>query len=59
MHIERQELKVFLAVVDAGGFGRGAEQVNLSQSAVSQTIARLEDKVGTQLLTPAAGGEPH
>ncbi len=41
---------MFAAVMDARGFGRAAEQLGLSQSAVSQTIARLEDKLGAVLL---------
>lgn len=48
--IERQEIRVFAAVMHARGFGRAAEQLGVSQSAVSQTIARLEDKVGTALV---------
>lgn len=50
MQIERQEVRVFSAVVEANGFGRAAEQLGISQSAVSQAIAKLEHKVGTQLL---------
>jgi len=48
--IERQEIRVFAAVMDARGFGRAAEQLGISQSAVSQSIARLEHKLGTVLL---------
>ncbi len=50
MQIERQEIRMFSAVVEAGGFGRAAEQLNVSQSAVSQAVAKLEHKIGTQLL---------
>jgi len=50
MQIERHEVRVFDAVIDAGGFSRAAERLNLSQSAVSQTIANLEHKVGTLLV---------
>lgn len=41
---------MFSAVVEANGFGRAAEQLGVSQSAVSQAIAKLEHKIGTQLL---------
>lgn len=41
---------MFAAVVEAAGFGRAAEQIGLSQSAVSQSIARLEHKLGTALV---------
>lgn len=50
MQIERGEARVFEAVIDAGGFSRAAERLNLSQSAVSQAMANLEHKVGTQLV---------
>src|SRR5580658_9400733 len=50
MHIERNELRCFDAVIDAGGFSRAAERLDLSQSAVSQAIANLEHRLGTSLL---------
>ena len=51
MQIERNELRVLSAIVEEEGFGRAAERLNLSQSAVSQTIANLEHRLGTGLLT--------
>lgn len=50
MSIERHEMRCFQAVIDAGGFSRAAERLNLSQSAVSQAIANLEHRLGTTLL---------
>jgi LysR family transcriptional regulator, hydrogen peroxide-inducible genes activator len=50
MQIERNELRCFHAVIEAGGFSRAAERLDLSQSAVSQTIANLEHRLGTSLL---------
>jgi DNA-binding transcriptional LysR family regulator len=50
MQIERNELRCFHAVIEAGGFSRAAERLDLSQSAVSQTIANLEHRLGTTLL---------
>jgi DNA-binding transcriptional LysR family regulator len=50
MQIERNELRCFQAVIEAGGFSRAAERLDLSQSAVSQTIANLEHRLGTVLL---------
>ncbi len=50
LQIERHEVRVFDAIVEASGFSRAAERLNLSQSAVSQTVANLEHKLGTQLL---------
>lgn len=43
-------LRSFVSVVDAGGFTRAGEQVNRTQSTVSQQIRRLEDSVGRPLL---------
>ena len=48
--LERHELRVFLAVAEAGGFSRAAERLSMSQSAVSQAVANLEHKLGTQLV---------
>ena len=50
MQIERNEVRCFHAVVEAGGFSRAAERLNLSQSAVSQAIANLEHRLGAVLL---------
>ncbi len=50
LQVERNEIRVFDAIIDSGGFSRAAERLNLSQSAVSQTIANLEHKLGTQLV---------
>jgi DNA-binding transcriptional LysR family regulator len=50
MQIERNEIRCFHAVVEAGGFSRAAERLGLSQSAVSQAIANLEHRLETTLL---------
>ncbi len=50
MQLERHEIRVFTAVVEERGFGRAAERLNVSQSAVSQTISNLEHKLDVQLL---------
>lgn len=50
MSIERHEMRCFQAVVEAGGFSRAAERLDLSQSAVSQAIANLEHRLGATLL---------
>ncbi len=51
MHIERSEARILGTVVEAGGFSRAAEKLGVSQSAVSQSIANLEHKLNTALLT--------
>lgn len=50
MQIERHEIRIFAAVVEQGGFSRAAERLDLSQSAVSQSVANLESKLEVQLL---------
>jgi DNA-binding transcriptional LysR family regulator len=44
------QLRVLLAVADRGGFTVAAEQVGMSQPAVSRAIASLESELGTALL---------
>jgi len=51
MHIERSEARILSTVVEAGGFSRAAEKLGVSQSAVSQSVANLEHKLNTTLLT--------
>lgn len=52
-----RQLQVFAAVVDELGFGAAAEKLQMSQSAVSHTLAALERATGTPLVrrSPAAG----
>ncbi|WP_426235878.1 LysR family transcriptional regulator [Pseudomonas sp. TWP3-2] len=43
-------LKTFVTVVDEDGFGRAAQKLHLTQSAVSGHLRRLEEQVGKPLL---------
>lgn len=43
-------LRAFIAVVDDAGFTRAAERLNMTQSTISQQIARLEDQLGRPLI---------
>lgn len=47
--MDARSLGHFLAVVDHGGFARGAAARHITQSALSQAIRRLEDECGTPL----------
>jgi DNA-binding transcriptional LysR family regulator len=50
-HIAVPQLRAFVAVVDAGGFGAAADRLGISQSAVSHAVAALERATGRTLLT--------
>jgi LysR family positive regulator for ilvC len=47
--VDHHDLRAFLAVASALHFGRAGREVNLSASALSRTIRRLEDEVGERL----------
>ena len=53
---EIDDIRSFVAVVDAGGFGRAAHQLGLAKSIVSRRIARLESDLGTRLLARTTRG---
>ncbi len=44
------EVPTFVAVVESGGFASAARRINLSRSAVGKAVAKLESRLGTQLL---------
>src|SRR5438067_377070 len=44
------DLAIFLAVCDAGGFRSAARQLGMSPAHVSATIARIETQLGAPLL---------
>lgn len=50
------QLEHFLAVVEARSFTRAAERVSRTQSAVSQSIKKLEEEVGMPLLARGVQG---
>ncbi|MGX5804666.1 LysR family transcriptional regulator [Bradyrhizobium sp. Arg314] len=57
-------LRAFIAIADAGSFTQAAERLNMTQSTISQQLARLEDAVGRSLvdrdtrpIRPTAAGE--
>jgi DNA-binding transcriptional LysR family regulator len=43
-------LRTFVAVIDEGGFGRAASRLNLTQSAISGHLRRLEAQLGVDLM---------
>jgi DNA-binding transcriptional LysR family regulator len=49
MHLTLRQLKVFEAVARNGSFTRAAEELHLTQPAVSMQIKQLEDSAGLPL----------
>lgn len=54
--MDTDDLRVFLAVIEAGGVTPAARRLGLAKSIVSRRLARLEDLVGAKLLTRTARG---
>ncbi len=49
MHIEFRHLRTIKAIHEAGGLARAADQLNITQSALSHQIKGLEDQTGVEL----------
>jgi len=49
MHLEFRHLRTIRAIHHAGGVGRAAELLNLTQSALSHQVKGLEDQCGVEL----------
>lgn len=52
---QEREIEAFIAVADQLSFTRAAEALGLSQSAVSQAVAKLEARLGVTLLVRERG----
>lgn len=53
---ELDDIRSFIAVVEAGGFGRAAQTLGLAKSIVSRRVSRLEEELGTRLLSRTTRG---
>ena len=53
-NLDLTALRSFMAVADAGGVTKAAAQLNLTQSAVSMQLKRLEESLGLPLLDRSA-----
>ncbi|WDE07397.1 LysR family transcriptional regulator [Thalassomonas viridans] len=45
-----EQMAIFVRIVEAGGIGKAAEQLNLAKSAVSRRLVELETRLDTRLL---------
>ena len=50
MQLDVESLRAFITVLDLGGMTAAADELDISQSAVSWKIKRLEERVGRELL---------
>ena len=50
MKLDTESLRALLAVLEHGGMTNAADELDVSQSAISWRIRRLEERVGTELL---------
>jgi DNA-binding MarR family transcriptional regulator len=48
MTLDLKQLNAFLAIVSAGSLGRAAETLHITQPALSRTVRRLEQKIGSR-----------
>lgn len=54
--LDLEDIRAFVEVVEAGGFGRAGQRLNLSKSMVSRRVSRLEAELGAQLLSRTTRG---
>ena len=52
--LDSRLLRAFIGIVDAGSFTLAAERLNMTQSTISQQLARLEEAVGLALIDRTA-----
>jgi len=51
MTMQSDEMRIFIAVVEAGSLSAAAEVLEQTTSGISRALTRLEEKLGTSLLT--------
>ena len=45
-----EDIQVFIRIVEAGGIGKAADQLNMAKSAVSRRLTELESRLATKLI---------
>lgn len=56
MRLDIDSLRAFKTVVELGGVTRAAQKLNLTQSAVSHKLARLEERIGRPIILKVGNG---
>jgi len=56
MRLDIDSLRAFKTVLELGGVTRAAHKLNLTQSAVSHKLTRLEERIGRPILLKGSGG---
>lgn len=46
-----EDMALLIRIIEAGGIGKAADQLNMAKSAVSKRLKELESRLGTQLLS--------
>lgn len=54
--LDLEDIRAFVEVAEAGGFGRAGQKLGMSKSIVSRRVARLEAELGAQLLSRTTRG---
>lgn len=53
-----RQLQVFVTVIETGGFGLAAEQLNIAQASVSAHIGAIEEQLGRAVFDRRSGRRP-
>lgn len=51
-----RQLRYFLTIADEGSFSRAAQRLNIAQPALSLHVRKMEEALGSKLLTRHSGG---
>jgi DNA-binding transcriptional LysR family regulator len=54
--MDSRQLHFFRVILDSGSLGKAAEQLNMSQPALTKNLRRLEDELGLQLFERSSRG---
>lgn len=54
--MELEQLRIFLAAAESGGFSQAGRALYISHSTVSRAVSALERELGVPLFTPAGRG---